>query len=56
MQDNAVQSRTKLRLQAELQEQEQKLVDFKLKKEKDRIELSKSIIMYRVYPVIPCKI
>lgn len=40
MQDNAVQARTKLRLQAELQEQEQKLADFKLKREKDRIDLS----------------
>ncbi|KAK2170014.1 hypothetical protein LSH36_5g17031 [Paralvinella palmiformis] len=43
MQDNAVQARTKLRLQAELQEQEQKLADFKLKREKDRIDLKQNI-------------
>ena len=39
MQDRAIQSRTQLRLDAELEEQKQKLVDFKLNKERERTEM-----------------
>ena len=42
MQDKAIQARTELRLNTELQNQEQKLAEFKLEKEKQRIQLSMS--------------
>ena len=41
MQDSAIKSRTELRFHAEFQEQQQKLIDFKLKKEQARTEMSK---------------
>ena len=40
MQDRAIQSRTQLRLNAELEEQRQKLRDFQLQKEGARTDLS----------------
>ena len=41
MQDRAIQSRTELRLNAEIQDQEQKLTDLKLRCEQQRTHLSK---------------
>ncbi|XP_064650600.1 uncharacterized protein LOC135502048 [Lineus longissimus] len=42
MQDSAIQSRTQMRLNAEIQDQQQKLTDFKLSKEQARTELRQS--------------
>jgi hypothetical protein len=41
MQDRAIKSRTELRLNADFQELQQKLIDFKLEKEEARTKLSK---------------
>ena len=39
MQNNAIESRTQMRLNTEVQEQQQRLADFKLTKEQARLEL-----------------
>ncbi|ESP00219.1 hypothetical protein LOTGIDRAFT_238660 [Lottia gigantea] len=43
MQNNAIESRTKLRLDGEIQQQEQLLIDFKLKKQQSRSHLKNEI-------------
>lgn len=42
MQNAAIQSRTQLRLESEIEEQKSKLADFKLTKEQERTKLGKS--------------
>ena len=45
MQDSAIQSRTQLRLNSELEEQRQKLRNFELEKERQRTDMSASRLL-----------
>ena len=50
--DDAVQTRTHLRLSTEAEEQEQKLQEFKLKREKERTKLSELATLMHMYKCV----
>lgn len=46
MQSSAIESRTQLRLNVEIEEQKQKLADLKITKEQERAKLGKLLVVF----------